>query len=89
MFSQRYFAPYEVIGEVTGEVIDDFDYCSRYCMDLGDSRCLEPDAPFRYMNHSCWPNCSIRWYDIRAAADQCPSGACSCSPTIAFGLATS
>jgi hypothetical protein len=65
VFAQRYFAPYEIIGEVTGEVIDDLNYYSRYCMDLGDSRCLEPSAPFRYMNHSCQPNCSFRWYDIR------------------------
>ncbi|MES1213764.1 MAG: SET domain-containing protein, partial [Singulisphaera sp.] len=66
VFAARWFAQDQVIGEVEGEVIDDHDftYSSRYCMDLGDHRCLEPGEPFRYMNHSCQPNCELRWFDI-------------------------
>jgi len=64
VFAERWFAVAEIIGEIDGDVIDDFDYSSRYCMDLGDSRCLEPGPPFRFMNHSCEPNCIIRWHDI-------------------------
>jgi hypothetical protein len=64
VFAERWFAASEVIGEIDGLVIDDFDYSSRYCMDLGDSRCLEPGEPFRFMNHSCQPNCELCWYDV-------------------------
>lgn len=28
-------------------------------MDLGNERSLEPTAPFRYLNHSCSPNCEL------------------------------
>ena len=68
---QRYKAE-AILGEISGLVIDDGQYGSRYCMDLGDSRCLEPDAPFRYMNHSCEPNCYIAWFDITSAKDAAP-----------------
>ena len=47
------------IGQVTGKVIDDADYTSAYCIDLGDSLSLEPRTPFRYLNHRCEPNCSL------------------------------
>lgn len=64
VFAERWFTELEVIGEVQGEIIADLDYESRYCMDLGDDRCLEPSAPFRFMNHSCQPNCELHWFDI-------------------------
>jgi hypothetical protein len=67
VFAERWFTELEVIGEVHGEIIADLDYESRYCMDLGDDRCLEPCAPFRYMNHSCQPNCELHWFDIAQA----------------------
>jgi SET domain-containing protein len=49
----------DVIGEILGEVIDDPDYSSHYCIDLGDSLSLEPAPPFRFLNHSCEPNCEL------------------------------
>ncbi|MBI2824429.1 MAG: SET domain-containing protein [Planctomycetia bacterium] len=67
VFSERWFAVAEIVGEIEGAIIDDLEYSSRYCMDLGDSRCLEPDPPFRYMNHSCQPNCRFQWHDIQEA----------------------
>ena len=45
-----------IIGEIMGHVFDDPNYSSPYCMDLEDGRQLEPDAPFRYVNHCCEPN---------------------------------
>src|SRR5574341_1450665 len=27
--------------------------------DLGQDRALEPDPPFRFVNHSCQPNCGL------------------------------
>ena len=64
VFAERWFAASEIIGEIEGEVVDDLDYGSRYCMDLGDTRCLEPAPPFRFMNHCCEPNCTFNWHDI-------------------------
>jgi len=70
VFTQRWYQSDEIIGEIEGVVVDDERYGSEYCMDMGDGRCLEPAAPFRYLNHSCEPNCGFRWHDVRAPGDQ-------------------
>ncbi|HUY34709.1 MAG TPA: SET domain-containing protein [Pirellulales bacterium] len=67
VFAGRRYQAAEIVGEIEGTVIDDADYGSNYCMDLGDDRCLEPAPPFRFMNHSCRPNCWLQWFDITAA----------------------
>jgi hypothetical protein len=59
VFSKRTFRPDWVIGEITGRIIYDSEYGSNYCIDLEDGRALEPVAPFRYLNHSCEPNCEF------------------------------
>jgi len=66
VFAGRRYEAAEIVGEIEGTVIDDLDYGSNYCMDLGDERCLEPAPPFRFMNHSCQPNCQLHWFDIAA-----------------------
>jgi hypothetical protein len=48
-----------VIGRVEGQVIDDPEYASAYCIDLGGNLSLEPRAPFRFLNHCCTPNSSL------------------------------
>ena len=48
------------LGQVLGKVIDDPDYASTYCIDLGDSLSLEPRPPFRFLNHRCEPNCALQ-----------------------------
>jgi hypothetical protein len=69
VFADKTYLSDSIIGEITGTVIDDFDYQSNYCMDMGDSRCLEPAAPFRYVNHSCEPNCHFDWFDVNTALE--------------------
>jgi hypothetical protein len=59
VFAIRRFQKDQVIGVIQGAVIDDPEYGSSYCMDLGNDRSLEPIAPFRYLNHSCDPNAEI------------------------------
>jgi hypothetical protein len=59
VFARRRFSSGYVIGEIRGRVIDDPNYSSRYGMDLGGSLTLEPDPPFRFLNHSCEPNCEL------------------------------
>lgn len=73
VFAKRSFAPDECIGEITGEVIDDPYYSSDYCMNLGETFTLEPAAPFRFVNHSCEPNCQLcsksEWNDETEVID--------------------
>lgn len=47
------------LGPIPGKHIDDPEYGSEYAIDLEDGRTLEPKAPFRYLNHSCEPNCCL------------------------------
>ncbi len=65
VFAARPFALGEIVGEITGETIDDPDYCSRYAFDLENGNQLEPQAPFRFVNHSCDPNCSFEVIDVQ------------------------
>jgi SET domain-containing protein len=62
VYSLRSFPAGETIGPFAGEIIDDPDYSSDYGIELGE-RTLEPAAPFRYLNHSCEPNCALVIYD--------------------------
>lgn len=62
-----------IIGQVTGEVIDTEGYDSNYCIDLGGPRRLEPEAPFRFINHNCTPNCRFIWYEAAASGKEADS----------------
>src|SRR5690606_11916975 len=71
LIASRRFAAGEVIAEIRGKVINDPDYGSDYCIDLGPGEVLEPAAPMRFINHSCEPNCELTgrttWDDERGA----------------------
>lgn len=68
LFALRAFDRDEVITVVRGEVIEDPEYGSDYCIDLGGSLSLEPAAPYCYLNHSCTPNCCL------SLDDETPTG---------------
>ena len=59
VFALKRFTAGETIGRVDGEIIEDPTYESDYCMEMGDEIVIEPSAPFRYVNHSCQPNCEL------------------------------
>ena len=63
VFAVRTYPGSAVIGEITGELIRDQTYGSNYAFDLEDGLLLEPFEPFRYVNHSCDPNCEFDWID--------------------------
>ncbi len=63
VFARRCFPATAVIGKITGKIIDDADYTSDYCFDLGDGLHLEPAPPFRFVNHSCEPNCEFDYLE--------------------------
>lgn len=47
------------VGAVSGRVIDDPLYGNDYTIDLGGDLSLDPDEPFRFLNHCCDPNCQL------------------------------
>ena len=50
-----------------GTVIARPDYSSPYGDSMGDHRILEPESPFRFLNHSCQANGRFNWYDLQAS----------------------
>ena len=63
LFAARGIRRNEQIGEFRGLLIRDPDYSSEYCLDMGGGQFLEPDPPFRFINHSCDPNCELCFFD--------------------------
>ena len=63
--SVRSYPTGSVIGEITGRVFDDDSGADEYTFDF-DGQSLEPVAPFRFLNHSCAPNCDFQILDIPA-----------------------
>ncbi len=59
VFALKSFQPEETVGRIAGETLDDPDHQSDYCIELDDGLSLEPYAPFRFLNHSCDPNCCL------------------------------
>ena len=72
VFAKRPFEPSEVVGRITGTISNDPDYSSDYCMNLGDGLTLEPEAPFRFLNHSCQPNCDLVFVVRKSAPPDVP-----------------
>lgn len=73
VYARRRFKKGAVVGEVTGQVIEIPGYDSNYCIDLGGTRSLEPVAPFRFINHSCTPNCQFVWEEPAKPTDPLPT----------------
>ncbi len=67
VFATRKILDGTCIGEIEGEVIFDNSYTSRYAFDLENGAQLEPAAPFRFVNHSCEPNCAFDLIGINQA----------------------
>lgn len=67
VFALRRYPGTAVIGEITGELIRNGTYGSNYAFDLEDGLLLEPFEPFRFVNHSCDPNCEFDWVEDRDA----------------------
>lgn len=68
VFADRTFIADELVAELPGRIIDDADYRSAYCIDLGGNFSLEPDAPFSFLNHACSPNCELHCVDAENEA---------------------
>lgn len=59
VYAIRDFSSGELVGSVRGRVINDPEYSSPYSIDLGATFSLDPQPPFRFLNHCCTPNCEL------------------------------
>jgi hypothetical protein len=59
LFARKLFRKRQAIGHMKGKLITGDDYDPDYVVDMGELGVLEPHAPFRYLNHSCEPNCEL------------------------------
>ena len=69
VYAQCHIKPEVQVGEITGTVVEDPDYGSDYCMECGEGRSLEAAAPFRFLNHSCDPNCELIIWEGETPSD--------------------
>jgi uncharacterized protein len=67
LFARKLFRKAQAIGHMKGKLITGDDYDPDYVVDMGDLGVLEPHAPFRYLNHSCEPNCELLEWDSKKA----------------------
>ena len=67
--SVRSYPAGSVIAEITGQVFDDNNGADEYTFEF-DEQMLEPVAPFRFLNHSCAPNCDFQMLDIPATENR-------------------
>jgi hypothetical protein len=68
LFARKLFRKRQVIGHMTGTLIAGDDYDPDYVVDMGDHGVLDPHAPFRFLNHSCEPNCELLEWETEDAA---------------------
>ncbi len=59
VFAVRAYPATAIIGRINGRLMDDPGHSSEYSFECEHGQQLEPDAPFRYVNHSCDPNCEF------------------------------
>lgn len=64
VFARRPIRSGVVLGEIHGEILDDHPEDSSYVMELPGGRLLDPAPPFRYVNHSCDPNCELFYWEV-------------------------
>ncbi len=71
LFATKRFSACQIIGEIEGTVLDKAtEEGSFYAFDLENGMLLEPSAPFRFVNHSCEPNCHFDFHDGLQRIDQ-------------------
>ena len=63
VFAVRGYPETAVIGKITGRLIFDEHHGSEYSFEYQEGIQLEPEAPFRFLNHSCDPNCEFDLLD--------------------------
>ena len=70
VFARQHIPAGFVLGEIRGTILDEHPEDSSYVMELGSGRLLDPAAPFRFVNHSCDPNCEIFYWEEAPEEDR-------------------
>ena len=63
VFAKQKFKKGDVIGEARGSIVkwkELPEESSYYCIELNQKEVLDPQAPFRFLNHSCLPNAFLQ-----------------------------
>ena len=60
VFATRGYPAGAVVGEIRGKQIRTSSDGSSYTFEFDEGVLLDPYAPFRYVNHSCNPNCEFQ-----------------------------
>ena len=58
VFTCRPYPETAIVSRIAG-TLREHELTSTYCFEYDDTYILEPCAPFRYLNHSCDPNCEF------------------------------
>jgi len=66
VYATRPYPKSSVIGEITGQIFANPYTGTNYTFEANDGYQLEPYEPFRYLNHSCQPNCEFDWIETPA-----------------------
>jgi hypothetical protein len=69
VFTRQAFRRCQIVGDICGKVVESETYDSPYCMEFGPGRALEPMGVFRFLNHSCDPNCELFYYEPATGDD--------------------
>lgn len=70
VFAVRSYPATAVIGEITGTLDFHSAKGDEYTFDFDDELQLQPDEPFRFVNHSCNPNCEFDLLEVPATEEQ-------------------
>lgn len=63
VFATRPYPTSVIVGEIKGKLVHESEATSEYTFDFENGLQLEPFAPFRFVNHSCEPNCEFTILD--------------------------
>ena len=69
VFAVRPYPPTAIIGQITGDITLNPTE-PEYTFDFENGYSLEPYAPFRFVNHSCDPNCEFEILDVPETDDE-------------------
>lgn len=67
--AMRSFPQHAVVGEICGNVVSAEEADPEYSFEYSEEACLEPETPFRFLNHSCDPNCEVDWWETLATGE--------------------